>query len=160
MWEHQYPTTLWAFTACYRDSFTFTFMCCSLLYSSYRVSNIEWKLLMWISFMCKLSFLVKKIWYLSKVVKCFPFFPVLIKSIMSAMVPYLCPMFNIWFEYLELLWLFLITCYVFCICCQTFFLFVPRILMRNLGISFCKCRFCCICLCACVILVLWRVTPL
>jgi hypothetical protein len=23
MWEPRHPTTLWAFTACYRDSFTF-----------------------------------------------------------------------------------------------------------------------------------------
>jgi hypothetical protein len=26
MWEHRRLTTLWAFTACYRDTFTFTFL--------------------------------------------------------------------------------------------------------------------------------------
>jgi hypothetical protein len=46
------------------------------------------------------------------VFRCFPFFCVLIMSIVSVMVPYVCPMFNMWFEYPELR-LFLIACMFF-----------------------------------------------
>jgi hypothetical protein len=47
-------------------------------------------------------------WYLSKVFNCLPFLPVLMTSIVSAVVSYVCPVFNIWFEYPELALLLLI----------------------------------------------------
>jgi hypothetical protein len=48
-------------------------------------------------------------WYLSSVFKCFPFLCVLSMSILSV-IPQLrvCPVFNTWFEYPELLLIFLI----------------------------------------------------
>jgi hypothetical protein len=46
-------------------------------------------------------------WYFSKVFKCLPFLPVLMMSIVSVIVPYVCPIFIVWFEYPELLLLLL-----------------------------------------------------
>jgi hypothetical protein len=41
-------------------------------------------------------------WYFSKEFKCLPFLPVLMTSTVCVIVPYVCPVFNIWFDYLEL----------------------------------------------------------
>jgi hypothetical protein len=49
-------------------------------------------------------------WYFYKVFKCFPLLCDLAISTVSVMVPYLCPVFNMWFEYRELLLLFLNAC--------------------------------------------------
>jgi hypothetical protein len=49
-------------------------------------------------------------WYFSNVFECFHFFCVLIMSIVSVMVPYVCPMFNMWLEYPKLPLLFLTAC--------------------------------------------------
>jgi hypothetical protein len=38
-------------------------------------------------------------WYFSKACNCLPFFPVFIMSTLSAMVPYACPVFSMWFDY-------------------------------------------------------------
>jgi hypothetical protein len=57
-------------------------------------------------------------WYFSNVSKCFPYSCVPIMSIVSAMVPYVCPLFNTWLDYPELLLvlLFLIAgVYILCI---------------------------------------------
>jgi hypothetical protein len=55
-------------------------------------------------------------WYFFNVFKCFPILCILIPSTVSAMVPYLCPVFNMWFEYPELLLLlFSLLVYVLCI---------------------------------------------
>jgi hypothetical protein len=62
---------------------------------------------MFVPFMCKLPLLM---WYLSNVCKCFPSFCVIIMSSVSVMVPYVSPVFNMWFQYPELLLLFLIAC--------------------------------------------------
>jgi hypothetical protein len=58
------------------------------------------------------------------VFKCFPYFPTFITSMMSVIVPYVCPVFCIWFEYPEFPLLFLIACtrslylvwHVLCVC--------------------------------------------
>jgi hypothetical protein len=60
------------------------------------------------SIICNLFLLILYAWYFSSVFKCFIFLCVLIMSTVSVMVPYLCPVFNMWFEYTELL--FLIAC--------------------------------------------------
>lgn len=44
----------------------------------------------------------------SIVFNCFSFLYALIMSVVFAMIPYLCPVFNTWFEYSELLLLFVI----------------------------------------------------
>jgi hypothetical protein len=38
------------------------------------------------------------------------FLSIFIMTMMSIMVPYVCPVFSMWFEYSELLLLFLMTC--------------------------------------------------
>jgi hypothetical protein len=58
----------------------------------------------------KLSLLILCMWYFYKVFKCFPLLCELAISTVSVMVPYLCPVFNMWFEYGELLLLFLNAC--------------------------------------------------
>jgi hypothetical protein len=67
------------------------------------------------SFMSKLFLLILYIWYFSNEFKCFPFLCVLIMSLVSVMVPYVYPIFNIWLEYPELLLLFIIAymCYFY-----------------------------------------------
>jgi hypothetical protein len=42
MWEPQHLTTLWASTACYRDSFTFLLFCLLLTWSHYSRWNFFW----------------------------------------------------------------------------------------------------------------------
>jgi hypothetical protein len=49
-------------------------------------------------------------WYRSNVFMCFPFFSVFMISIVSVILPYACPVFNMWFEYPELQLLLLIAC--------------------------------------------------
>jgi hypothetical protein len=54
--------------------------------------------------------LILYMWYVSSVFMCFPFVCVFMMSMVSAMVPHLCPVFHMWLEYPELLLLFLIAC--------------------------------------------------
>jgi hypothetical protein len=44
-----------------------------------------------------------KIYHFSRLFKCFPFFPVLLTSILPGVVPFVYPVFNMWFLYPELL---------------------------------------------------------
>jgi hypothetical protein len=48
------------------------------------------------------------IWYISNVCRCFPFFSIFIILIVSIILPYMCPILNMRFEYPELLLLFFI----------------------------------------------------
>jgi hypothetical protein len=48
-------------------------------------------------------------WYLSKAFTCFPFLPVVMTSIVSHAVPYVCPVFNMWLVYPELVLLLLMS---------------------------------------------------
>jgi hypothetical protein len=82
--------------------------CCYLVFVSCSTLSIGLCVSRFVSFICRLFLLVLYMWYFSSVVKCFSFVCVLIMSIVSVMVPYLCPVFSMWFEYLGLLLLFLI----------------------------------------------------
>jgi hypothetical protein len=54
--------------------------------------------------------LILYVWYFSCVFKCFPFLCAITMSIAPVIVPYLCPVFSMWFEYPQLLLLFLTAC--------------------------------------------------
>jgi hypothetical protein len=43
MWEPRHLTTLWAFTACYRDSFTFVSYVCIKTYSSCKETSLYYR---------------------------------------------------------------------------------------------------------------------
>jgi hypothetical protein len=60
--------------------------------------------------MCKLFLLISYILYFSSAFNCFPYLRVFTLSTASVVIPYACPMFNMWFEYAELILLFQITC--------------------------------------------------
>jgi hypothetical protein len=62
------------------------------------------------SFMCNLSLLILRMRYFSTVFRRFHFFSVFMMFIVSVILPYACPVLSIWFEYPELLLLFLIAC--------------------------------------------------
>lgn len=89
-------------------------------------------------------------WYFSNVFKYLPFLCILIKSTGSAMVPYLCPVFNTWFEYPELLLLSLIASI-----CSSHLLVCPMCFMGSPNISFGASHFCFICLFVDIIYVLY-----
>jgi hypothetical protein len=74
--------------------------------------------LVFVSFIFNLSLLIIYMWYFSSVLECFPFIYVLIMFIVPVMVSYLCSVFNMWFEYPELLLLFLIACIFFFFWCR------------------------------------------
>jgi hypothetical protein len=84
-------------------------------------------------------------WHFPRAFKCFPFLCGLMMSIISVMVPYLYPMFIMWFEYPELILIFLIDCICSCIWCGMLCLFVLCILAGSQNVSFCRCQFYCIC---------------
>jgi hypothetical protein len=72
-----------------------------------------------------LSLLILCMWYLSNAFKCFPFFPVFVVLVT---LPYAYPVLDMWFEYPELLLLFLIAriCSLHLVCkvrpvCPTYF---------------------------------------
>jgi hypothetical protein len=86
-------------------------VCWWLVFNSCNVLNIGLCCVsMFMSFMCKLFLVILWMWYFSNVFKYFHFFSVLMMSIVSVMVPYVCPVFNMWLEYPKLLLLFLIAC--------------------------------------------------
>jgi hypothetical protein len=68
------------------------------------------------SFMCSLFFQILYIyiyiyiWQFSSVFKCFPVFSIFTTFIVSVILPYACPVFNMWFEHLELPLSFMIAC--------------------------------------------------
>jgi hypothetical protein len=47
--------------------------------------------------------------YFSSVFRCFPFLSIFLISIVSVMLPYECPVFNMWLEYPDLLLLFVMS---------------------------------------------------
>jgi hypothetical protein len=63
---------------------------------------------MYLSFIYRLALLILLMWYFSKVFKCLLFFPVFIISIVSFTVAYIYPDFSMWYEYPQLLLLFLV----------------------------------------------------
>jgi hypothetical protein len=63
--------------------------------------------------MCSLFLLILYMWYFSNVFVCFPFFSVFMKFIVSVTLPYACPVLSMWFEYPELLLLFITCLYKF-----------------------------------------------
>jgi hypothetical protein len=83
---------------------------CYFLSISCSASNMGLCVSMYVSFICRFSLLVLYIWYLSYVLRCLPFLPVVITSIVSDITPHACPAFNMWFEYPELLLLLLMSC--------------------------------------------------
>jgi hypothetical protein len=83
---------------------------CYFLSISCSASNIGLCVSICVSFMCRFSLLVLYIWYLSNVLRCVPFLPVVITSIVSVITPYAYPVFNMWFEYPEILLLLLMSC--------------------------------------------------
>jgi hypothetical protein len=84
--------------------------CHYLLFNSCITSNIGLWGSMYVSFICSLSLLILHIWYFSHVFRCFPFFSVFKIFVESAILPYVCLVFNIWFEYHELPLLLIIAC--------------------------------------------------
>jgi hypothetical protein len=62
------------------------FVSCNILDTELYVSTF-------VSFMCMLFLLILYMWYFSNVFKCFPFLCVLIMSVASVMVSYVCPVF-------------------------------------------------------------------
>jgi hypothetical protein len=87
-------------------------VCIYLVSISCNISNIGLCVSIYVSFMCKLFLLILCMWYRSnvRVFICFPFFSVFMMSIVSVIFPYVCPVFNMWFEYPELPLLLLIAC--------------------------------------------------
>jgi hypothetical protein len=84
--------------------------CRYLLFNFYITSTIVLWVSMCVSFICNPCLLVLHIWYISSVFSCLPFFSVFDTFIMFVVLQYACPMFNTWFEYTELPFLFLIAC--------------------------------------------------
>jgi hypothetical protein len=84
--------------------------CRYLSFISCITSNIGLWVSMYVSFICSPSILVLYIWYFSSVFRCLPFFSVFKTFIMSTILPYVCPVFSMWFEYPELLLLLLVAC--------------------------------------------------
>jgi hypothetical protein len=62
---------------------------------------------------CIACFLILYMCYFPNVFKYFPYFSVIFLSIISVMVSYVCPVFNICFEYSELPLMLLIACICF-----------------------------------------------
>jgi hypothetical protein len=77
-------------------------LCCYLLSISCSILNIGLLGSMALSFICRLFLHNLCMWYFSRVFICFPFLCVFTMSMVSAMGPYLCPVFSMWFEYPEL----------------------------------------------------------
>jgi hypothetical protein len=70
---------------------------CYFVQISCSASNIELCVSICVSFMCRFSLLILHMWYLPSVFKYFHFLPFVIMSIVSVIVPYACPVFNMWF---------------------------------------------------------------
>jgi hypothetical protein len=89
-------------------------LCRSLLFSPCIISNIGLWVSMHASFIC-IPFFSSYIYiqYLSSVFRCLPFLCVFKAFIVSVILPYVCSVFNMCFEYPELLLLFLIACMCF-----------------------------------------------
>jgi hypothetical protein len=68
--------------------------CCYLVFVSCSALNTGLCVSKFVSFICRLHLLVFYMWYFSSVFKYFPFLHVLMMSIVSVMVPQLCPMFT------------------------------------------------------------------
>jgi hypothetical protein len=85
-------------------------LCCYLVFNYCTVSNIGLYMSIYLSFICSLSLLVLCMWYFSNVFRCFPFSSGFMMSTVSVILPYVCPVFSMRFEYPELLLLFLISC--------------------------------------------------
>jgi hypothetical protein len=81
-------------------------VCCQLVFTSCSALNIGLCVSMFVSFICNLILLILYMWYFPVCFKCF--LHALTMSTVSVIVPYLCPVFNMWLEYRELLLLFLI----------------------------------------------------
>jgi hypothetical protein len=84
-------------------------VCCYLAFVSCNALNTGFCVCVsvFVSFICMLCLRILYMWYFSSVYK--SFLCVLMMSMVSVMVPYLCPVFNTWFEYPQLL-LFLNAC--------------------------------------------------
>jgi hypothetical protein len=102
-------------------------VCFCLVSISYNISNIGLCVSMYVSFICNLFLLILCMLYRSNVFMCFPFFSVFMTSIVSVIFPYVCPVFNMWFEYPELPLLLLIACI-----CSTILQYYPHICMGGM----------------------------
>jgi hypothetical protein len=71
-------------------------VCCYLVFVSCSALTTGLCVSVLVSAICKLSLLILYMWYFSNVFKRFLFLYVLIMSIVYFMVPYLCPVFNMW----------------------------------------------------------------
>jgi hypothetical protein len=88
-------------------------VCFYLVSISCNISKIGLCVSMYVSFICNLFLLILCMWYCSNVFMSFPLLSVFTMSILSVIFPYVCTVFNMWFEYPELPLLFLIAYMVF-----------------------------------------------